>query len=121
MKRTFALFILSLTVALGATGCSSQKMPDVTPTPTPVVSPDMPDGTHSSQAPSATPSAMPAPSASDGSYYSDENGHVEGDAQNNMDNAGDAARDVIDGAGRAVEDIGRGVEDIGKGVERAVK
>lgn len=132
MKRIFALFILSLTVALGATGCSSQKMPDVTPTPTPVASPDMPDGTHSSQAPSATPSAMPVPSASDGSYYSDENGHVEGDAQNNMDNAGDAARDavddagnaardVIDGAGRAVEDIGRGVEDIGKGVERAVK
>ncbi|SCJ75700.1 Uncharacterised protein [uncultured Flavonifractor sp.] len=77
MKRTFALFVLSLMVVLGATGCSSEKMPDVTPTPTPIVTPDMPDDTHS-QMPSESPSVMPSPSAGDADYYSDENGHVEG-------------------------------------------
>ena len=132
MKRTFALFVLGLTVALGTAGCTAEKMPDVTPTPTLIVTPSMPDDTHSTQAPSAAPSDMPIPSAGDGDYYSDENGHVEGEGQTDTDSAGDAmkdavddagnaAKDVIDGAGRAVEDIGRGVEDIGKGVARAVK
>lgn len=124
MKRTFALFVLSLTVVLGATGCSSEKMPDVTPTPTPIVTPDMPDGTHS-QMPSESPSVMPSPSAGDGDYYSDENGHVEGDGTDNMDNAGNAMEDAVDNAGDAAKDVidgaGRAVEDIGKGVQRAVK
>ena len=88
------------------------------------MTPDMPDDTHS-QTPSETP-AVPAPSAGDGDYYSDEHGRVEDDGKDSavedaVDDAGNAARDIIDGAGRAVEDIGRGVEDIGKGVERAVK
>ena len=132
MKRTFALFVLGLTVVLGAAGCTAEKMPDVTPTPTPIITPNMPNDTHSSETPSASPSDMPTPSAGDGDYYSDENGHVEGDDQTDMDNAGNAmkdavddagnaAKDVIDGAGRAVEDIGKGVQDIGKGVERTVK
>lgn len=129
MKRTFALLILGLTLTLGAAGCAAEQMPDVTPTPTPIITPDMPDATHESAAPS--PSDMPAPSAGDEDYHAGADGQVDGSddmdnpAKDIVDGAGDAVKDAADGVGDAAKDIvdgaGKAMEDMGKGVERAVK
>lgn len=98
MKRIFATLVLGLALVLPLVGCTSDKAPDVTPTPTPAVTstPDMPK---------ETVRPTKAPGGGDGIVgdVTDGVGDVAG-------GVGDAAKDMIDGVGDAAKDIGDGVK-----------
>ncbi len=140
MKHTIICLILGLMLVISLTGCRKDEAPNVTPTPSPVVTPTPevnrpnPDGDYSANenngvigdggmgniAPDATEDNMgtDAPSHNDNGMNNNMSG-------NGMDNAGDAIGDMVEGAGDTVGDIANGVgnaaRDIGNSIGNAMK
>lgn len=115
MKGKRISLLLGLVMALSLAGCTSNKAPDVTPTPTHAPSPT------ASMMPSATPVPKDTPMV-DGTapivpgenYEAESNGQVDESkgsptVRNAVDDVGNAVRHAADDAGRAVERAGRDV------------
>lgn len=99
MKRNIALFCLAMVLCAPCIGCTSNKVPDVTATPSPVIS-------ETPVSPSATPGAGT---------------QSENPVEKGADKVGDVARGAANGVGDAVKGVGQGVEDVGQGIENAAK
>lgn len=126
MKRNITVCALALALTFGVAGCTSEKAPDVTPTPTPAATatpsvnptatPDMlpetaapTDGAVGSAHRPVAPHGINHSSAYDNAQYH-ANGFYHGtDAQ-------DIARDMTNGVKNAVDNTGRAIEDMGNGV-----
>ena len=97
MKRTWTLLGIGLALALPLTACTRDKAPDVTPTPSPVVT----------SQPSTMPENTPAALIYKATWPEEEAGDAAKDVTRGV---GDAARDIVDGVGDAAKDIGNGVK-----------
>ena len=90
MKRIARVLLLSTVLMLAAVGCTKDKAPNVTPTPTPAVTstPDLGDSV----------------------------GDV---ARGVADGAGDLVRGVTEGVGDTVRGVGDAARDVGQGLQEA--
>lgn len=150
MKQNLTLFALALVLTFSVTGCTKDKAPNVTPTPTPAetgtpgpttdpmpsstVTPEpdatpAADGVKNSAAGTAIRPATPNGSAARNGMYGADNHGVVSDGANQAGNAlksgadrvGDVARGAVDGVGDAVKGVGQGMEDLGNGIRNATR